>query len=231
MVKSVLFSYLIGVAVGGTSAVLILKDHYKRVADEEIESVKEMARKKLDEFSIKANDILGGNVDGEGNSDNRSNDNTECDELTEEAEGAGRVNYSTKFKGKGEVDDILNTLAEQEYPEEDTEKRKKNKGKRTGCKIIKVDDYDGYPQYRKLTVYYYVGDGKIADEYDEEIFRGTDDKELGKYSDYIDIKVLDKFGFIGDDDQATIFIRNEDTMTDFEVIKDFGAFAELKREE
>jgi len=225
----VLVSYFIGAAVSAAVTGFIFKEHYSKIADEEIESVKKMAKEKLDEFSIKANDILGGVVN-EGESMADRSDDSECDKLSDADEGAGRVNYCNKFKGKGEVNDILNTLAEREHPEEDSGK-KKNKGKKKGCKIIKADDYDSDPQYRKLTVYYYVGDGVIADEYDEEHLRGRDDRILGKYNDFIQKEVLDKFGFIGDDDQTTIFIRNDDISTDFEVIKDFGTFAELKREE
>ncbi len=227
--NKVLVSYFVGAAISAAVTGFIFKEHYSRIADEEIESVKKMAKEKLDEFSVKANDILGGMVNEEVLMDDRPDD-SECDSVSDEDEGAGRINYSSKFKGKGEVDDILNTLAEQEYPGESSGK-KKNKGKKKGCKIIKADDYDSDPQYKKLTVYYYVGDGVIADEYDEDHLKGRDDRILGKYSDFIPNDILDKFGFINDDEQTTIFIRNDDISTDFEVIKDFGTFAELKREE
>ena len=86
--NKVLVSYFVGAAISAAVTGFIFKEHYSRIADEEIESVKKMAKEKLDEFSIKANDILGGMVNEEIHMDDRSDD-SECDRVSDEDEGAG----------------------------------------------------------------------------------------------------------------------------------------------
>lgn len=212
--KKLLISYFIGAAVGAAVSAFIFKDYYKNIADEEIKSVKEMTKKKVDEFCEKHFEEKVEEV---------------SDIVKEDTEKAERINYANKYKGGGEEDYILNTLAEKEYPEEKPSKPSKKKNK--GAKIIKTDDYDGYPQYRKLTVYYYLGDGVIADEEDQTELLNTAEQSLGKYSNYIPENVINKYGFLDNDDEGVVYIRNEDVRVDFEVIKDFGSFADIQREE
>lgn len=212
-------SYILGAATGAACAFYVTRDYYRKLADEEIQSVKESLSNAKKAEPVKESEKVEESVEEEPEED--------------PAEGK-YVNYTNKYKGGGEAEFILNTLAEKEYPgKDDVEvgpKKKKDK-KKKGARIIKADDYDGSPEYRKLVVYFYVGDAAIADEEDETDLVGTDGKSLGKYKDYIPEEVLNKYGFIDNDNEGTVFIRNEDIRCDFEVIKDFGTFSDFNKEE
>lgn len=217
----VVLSYFIGAAVGCLVTGYLTKKYYKRVADEEIESMKDVMKKRVDKFceekfEEKIDDIF--------------EEKTVEEEEDKPSASAEPVNYAAKYRGGGEVNDILDGL----HPTDDGQiagvSKKKNK-KKKGARIIKVDNFDADPQYRKMHVYYYLGDDVVADEYDDDILRGEDDRELGKVVDYVPLEVINKFGFKDNDEEGVIYIRNEDIMYDFEVIKDFGTYADIRREE
>ena len=221
-------SYICGFIGGAVCSVLVFRKYYRDIANDEIKSVKEL-------YSLPYVIEPCSSKTSEGNSAEKDVEESETgqidyDEIEKQEIHTTYTNYTDKYSGGGEADYILNTLAESQHPEDDSS-NKKNKKKKKGIRLIKSEDYDGYPQYRKLTVYYYLGDGRIADEYDEEILKGTDDRSLGKYKDHIPDEILDKYGFISDDNQANVFIRNEDLGIDFMVIKDFGTFSDFNKEE
>ena len=216
MSVKVVLSYILGVAVGAGCATWIVRDYYRNVADEEIASVKETLKRRID--------------DRDKNEEVNSNDI--CEDCNEHSEDEGVVNYANKYKGGDESDYILNELAEKEYPKEDsalTESRNKKNKKKKNVKVIKEEDYDAYPQYRKMVVYFFVGDNVVADEYDCDILKGEDDRPIGKFNDFIPIETLNKYGFVDNDDQGVIYIRNEELSIDFEVIKDFGTYADIMK--
>lgn len=221
----VVLSYFFGAAVGSLITGYLVKDHYRRVADEEIASMKEVMKNRVDEFCDK-------------HFEDKINDIFEEKAVEEEEDkpsaSAEPVNYAAKYRGGGEADDILDSLKDSVHPTDDGEvasvSKKKNK-KKKGARIIKVDNYDADPQYKKMVVYYYIGDDAVADEYDDDILKGGDDRVLGKVSDFVPLEVINKYGFRDNDDEAVIYIRNEDIMYDFEVIKDFGTYADIRREE
>lgn len=219
-------SYICGFVGGAVCSALVFRKYYRDIANDEIKSVKEL-------YSLPNVVEPCSSNTSEGNSAEKDVKESEVGQIDYDEIEAQKTytNYTEKYSGGGEADYILNTLAESQHPEDDVPNNKKNKKKKKGIRLIKADDYDGFPQYRKLTVYYYLGDGKIADEYDEEILKGTDDRSLGKYKDHIPDEILDKYGFLSDDNQSTVFLRNEDLSIDFMVVKDFGTFSDFNKEE
>lgn len=202
MVNKTVVSYILGAGVGSLVTFVATKKYYQKIANEEIASVKEAVLKRNAKlYSVEPDEI----------------EESETDEETIEK----MTNYSKIYQGGGEVDGILNTLAENEHPDDDEKPKKKS---RKAPRIIKAADYDSYPEYRKLTVFYFVGDGIIADEDDETELEG-----FGFYNDLVG-KCLEKYGF-ADNDETVIFVRNEQIMADFEIMKNFGTFADVRKEE
>lgn len=202
MVNKAVVSYILGAGVGSLVTFVATKKYYQKIANEEIASVKESVLKRNAKlYSVEPDEI----------------EESETDEETIEK----MTNYSKIYQGGGEVDGILNTLAEKEHPDDDEKPKKKS---RKAPRIIKAEDYDSYPEYRKLTVFYFVGDGIIADEDDETELEG-----FGFYNDLVG-KCLEKYGF-ADNDETVIFVRNEQIMADFEIMKNFGTFADVRKEE
>lgn len=205
MVNKAVVSYILGAGVGSLVTFVATKKYYQKIANEEIASVKESVLKKNAKlYSVEA--------DKDDQDDEVEESETDEEKMT---------NYSKIYQGGGEVDGILNTLAEKEHPDDDEKPKKKS---RKAPRIIKAEDYDSYPEYRKLTVFYFIGDGIIADEDDETELEG-----FGFYNDLVG-KCLDKYGF-ADNDETVIFVRNEQIMADFEIMKNFGTFADVRKEE
>ena len=209
MVNKAVVSYILGAGVGSLVTFVATKKYYQKIANEEIASVKESVLKKNAKlYSVEPDENERLKADGVG-------EEPETDEET-------MTNYSKIYQGGGEVDGILNTLAEKEHPDYDEKPPKKKS--RKAPRIIKAADYDAYPEYRKLTVFYFIGDGIIADEEDETELEG-----FGTYNDLVG-KCLEKYGF-AENDETVIFVRNEQIMADFEIMKNFGTFADVRKEE
>ena len=210
MVNKAVVSYILGAGVGSLVTFVATKKYYQKIANEEIASVKEAVLKRNAKlYSVEPDE-------------NPQPQDDEVEESETDEETIEKMtNYSKIYQGGGEVDGILNTLAEREHPDDDEKPKKKS---RKAPRIIKAADYDSYPEYRKLTVFYFVGDGIIADEDDE-----TELEKLGTYNDLVG-KCLEKYGFT-DNDETVIFVRNEQIMADFEIMKNFGTFADVRKEE
>lgn len=212
-----LICYFIGVAAGSGATYILLKNYYKHIADEEIASVKEVAMRRASKlYSEKAEEAI---------------KNFEKEDVEfEEDDDRELKNYTSCYTGGGEAEQVLSSLAEQEYPKDDEPVTKKTKKKsKKAPKIIKSDDYDADPQYRKMTLYYYVDDEVLADEAEDTEYEDMEGKKLGKYSDLVG-NCISKYGF-DVNDETVIFVRNEEIGVDFEIQKDFGAFADLKEED
>lgn len=83
--------------------------------------------------------------------------------------------------------------------------------------VISHDEFlENLPEHGQVTITYYVGDDTLADERDEPI---TDiDYVVGTQN-------LAKFGY-GSRDSNIVYVRNEKTDLDFEILRSEGKFAE-----
>lgn len=224
MVKRLAISYLIGVTAGSVATYICVKDYYKNIANDEIESVKETTIKRVAAlYSAKAEEAIKNFEKSEVDVSSKvvSDDDVKKKEIKD---------YTSYYNGNAEVPDILNNLAESEFPVEDVPVTKsKKKGKKLLPKIIKAEDYDAYPEYAKVVIFYYFEDGVLADEEEETELEDTTGKKLGKYNDLVG-NCISKYGF-DTNDETVIYVRNEEIKTDFEIQKDFGAFADIKGED
>lgn len=85
-------------------------------------------------------------------------------------------------------------------------------------KLIKIEDFTSGCEYHdKVTLYYYIEDDILATEEEEMI----DDRErlVGD--------CLTKYGFV-DNDEKTIYVRNTALSTDYEIVKVWSAFSDVK---
>lgn len=220
MVKKFLISYCIGVLAGSVATYISVKSYYKNLANEEIASIKETVLKRATQMCHKESEKL----DDALKNFNREKEKEIENDISKPT--SYRTDYTSLYNGVGEVDGVLNALAEAEHPEEEEEKPKKKK-KDKGPKIIKAEDWDSDPSYRKVSVYFYYGDGEIADDEDETEMEDLNGKKLGRYKDLIG-NCITKYGFDSNDEESVLYVRNEGIHTDFEIIKDFGSFADIK---
>lgn len=223
MVKKLMISYFFGVLAGSVATYICTKGYYKHIAEEEIASVKETVLKRAEKMCFDESKKL----DNALNEFNR-NKSLEAEDYISEKTNF-KTDYTSLYNGVGEVDGILNTLAESEHPVDDDEKPKKKK-KNKGPKIIKAEEFDTCPEYRKISVYFYYGDGEIADDDEETVLEDDNGKKLGSYKDLIG-DCITKYGFDQNDEETVLYVRNDGVQTDFEIIKDFGSFADIKGED
>ena len=151
-----------------------------------------------------------------------------------------KVNYSAMANGSNKevadmynnlasqtVNDIYGRLAEEEHPEDDepadedmddilnAEDFEKEKKIGPGPKIIKASEYGEDPKLDCKQLIYYTDDETLATEEDEIV-----DDISGLIGD-----ALTKYGFINNNEEDSIYVRNERRGTDYEIIKVHGSYS------
>lgn len=166
--------------------------------------------------------------------------NAVLEDANKTKETGKKVNYSAMANGSNKevanmynnlasqtVNDIYGRLAEEEHPEDDepadedmddivnAEDFEKEKKMGPGPKIIKASEYGEDPKLDCKQLIYYTDDETLATEEDEIV-----DDVSGLIGD-----ALTKYGFINNDGEDSIYVRNERRGTDYEIIKVHGSYS------
>lgn len=161
------------------------------------------------------------------------------EDVNKTKETGKKVNYSAMANGSNKevanmynnlasqtVNDIYGRLAEEEHPEDDepvdedmddnlnAEDFEKEKKIGPGPKIIKASEYGEDPKLDCKQLIYYTDDETLATEEDEIV-----DDVSGLIGD-----ALTKYGFINNDEEDSIYVRNERRGADYEIIKVHGSY-------
>lgn len=186
------FLFIAGAAVGSAVTWKFVKTKYERIAQEEIDSVKEVFAKN---HSIDIQDF-------EEETEVADNDGSEADHVDPQDEMMERYDYeaalrrlkyiSTEAVGEGGGEPVI--LAPY---------------------VISPDEYgeDGY----ETTMLSYYADGVLEDDY----WNIIDNVE--------DVIGTDFINHFGDYEEDTVFIRNEEHRTDYEVTRDKRTYAESQQ--
>lgn len=192
-VLSKVFIFAAGAALGSAVTWKFVETKYKKIADEEIASVKEVFGRGHREEVNPVDDAA--DISEEGKDEDKEKyepSEEELDELKEKISTNGYTNYSTK-KEK-EEDDMSEPY------------------------VISPDEFSENNEYETESLTYY-SDGVLTDEYDNPI----EDIERLVGSD-----ALTHFGEYEDD---SVFVRNDDLKTDFEILKDYARYYDKYPEE
>lgn len=198
-----LLVFVAGAAVGSLATWYFTKNYYKKIADEEIESVKEAfgirSYKHSQEPDEDANDY---------------NDESQPILAKHTAEKPDIMAYAAKLQNTGYVDysntgkpttDEVETEAEEEKEVDDIERPY----------VISPNDFDEIG-YDTVTLTYYA-DGILTDE---------QDMPINDVDDLVGLESLDHFGEYEDD---SVFVRNDALRTDFEILADPREYSDLYR--
>ena len=230
--------FVSGAAVGGLTAALVLKDHYKhkyeKEAEEKCASYKEYVEK------LKALDKDGTIITGMQTAAVAGGAAMAAASATAEEYHPGEFgreafkefrDYSGLYSNQvsepdpaekehpTDEDDEESVVVDAEDVEEyDSRRMKLPKGKRRfdPPKIIRADEYDDYAWHDKQTLYYYVEDGVLVDESTNE---PIDDVEM------LIGDSLDKYGFATNEEE-NIYVRNFRIGVDYDIRKVFNAYYE-----
>lgn len=191
-------SFIIGAAAGAAVAVVVVRQKYIDLAEDEIQSVREMYESRVREAE-----------------DDEEATRAEFEEIQEKhrqrmaEEGEKktrpyRTNYSDPIERLGPAE----AAGAHIITRSDTKK---------APYVISIDDFHNTKNYfDKINLTYYSGDGVLVDDKEELV-----DDIQNLVGDN-----LDKFGAQSEDPDV-VFVRNEKMTSDFEITREKGSYAEL----
>ena len=189
--------FAVGAAIGSAVTWKVVKTKYERIAQEEIESVKEAFEDRLTNLQEQVDDYA------------------TLDEAEEWADRARRVSWDEledldeEEEAEDTPDDTLN-----EYARLIDQYTKKEGGAEHMAKepyVIAPYDFGEIDGYSQISLTYY-SDGILEDE-DGDIVKDVDE--------LLGVGSLNTFGEYEDD---SVFVRNEFLKTDFEILKDYRTY-------
>lgn len=197
--------FVAGAAIGSAATYKFVKTKYEHISREEIDSVKEYFRE------LNNNDA---HVD--------ESEVEDCDSSDLENDEVEEVRATRRTVGeKPDLVQYANLLAQYRAEEEAFENQNKQKGGDSDMEyddpyVISPDDFDENNSYDRIGLTYYA-DGTVVDDCDEVLDDDEIDVQIGR--DWID-----SFGEYGDDD--VIHVRNEQSKTDYEIVRDPRKYSE-----
>lgn len=199
--------YALGVLVGAVAARQWLKTTYEALAQAEIDSVKEVFRKREEELVSHTERVI---------SAEELNGHENTFDIEEARKTLARYPYgSHKLPEQDAAERIQVFMANRDEPDEDAPPQVEV---RYGNPYVISDgDFlEGMPGYDKITITYYEQDDVLADDHEDVIH------DVGR--------------FIGNDAltafsrkpgaEGVVYVRNTQLSTDFEVVLDRGSYSE-----
>lgn len=185
-------AFAIGVAIGSAIAWKFAKDKYKRIADEEIDSIKERYAKKYAQIK------------------NASNEEKEEAVICARGE-MGDENQDSMKALYAEI------LRDRQYSKEADEDNDEKGGEDpmqnvTRPYLITPDEFGERDDYETESLHYYE-DGTLVDDWDNVI------------EDIDDIVGTDSLNHFGDYEEDSVFVRNDEQKTDYEILREPGEYA------
>lgn len=173
-ILSKLFVFAAGAAVGSAATYVFVKTKYERIAQEEINSVREV-------YSMSSKDE---SEEGEEEEEEEETDDYDYQDMVD------NLGYTENMK-KEEDDDVSEPY------------------------VISPEEYDEIG-YDTVSLYYYE-DGVLENAITREVIRNA--------SELVGDDFMDHFGEYEED---SVFVRNDDIKTDFEILKDGGYYSEVE---
>lgn len=175
-ILSKLFIFTAGAAVGSVVTWKLVKTKYEQIAQDEIDSVREMY-----ECIIEKNELEETDEDEE----------DDLEKYEEVVQGAGYVQYQKDKILEKEEDDMIEPY------------------------VIVPEEFDENG-YETVTLFYYE-DGVVATADTNEVVTNIDEL-IGE----------DSLTHFGEYEEDSVFVRNDNLKTDFEILKDRRRFSEVE---
>lgn len=194
--------FLMGVSVGGGAVWYLTKDKYAKIAEDEINSVKEAyARREQQKSSTQETDISTDKVVVQvPAATGKVQDKGDITDFVRRVQGDGRyTNYSTTSVPE-------KSSGSQEEPEEESVK---------APYVISPDDFDELEGFTPVSLNYFA-DGVLADE------RGVVIEDPEKL-------IGDGLEHFGEYEEDSVFVRNELLKCDYEILRELGTYAEFRK--
>ena len=199
--KNILF-FLLGAGVGSTVVYFVVKKHYENLIDEEVESVRQYYKSQEDEDDEET-DLSENEVKTLKKAPKLAKKDPKTAENDENyKEIIEKMNYGEFFPKKAKTEEVA---VEADIPTR---------------YVINGDAFAGDNRNEKVSLYYFEGDGVFMNiETDEVVPNGMD--LIGE----------DNFERLGEFEEDVLYVRNDVTKTDYEVIQEHYAYAESEYRE
>lgn len=223
--------FTVGAGVGAFVADRLLNDKYKKLAEAEIDEVREYYKEQMRKVEDSAHNEIKNMLKQLGEDEEETSDVEDEDEIDEEAIKKDlkqkRVKHEKQYtdytsmykKNEEELDPAEEESPEEEEDEEEISEHESEVMQRIVTDmpyIITSDEFTNENlHYDKVTITYYSEDDVLADE-NEEIISDTD-YLIGDDS-------LTSFGE-GCDDPDIVYVRNERISTDYEIIRVYKSYS------
>lgn len=211
--------FVAGVLVGGIPAAVITKRKCEQRAEEEIQSVKEMFKRKIERDKamqeVEAEEVK--HVEEE-TEEEKVIEQTEEPEQTEEAEHLELEYVYNNMVKRYEPKPINCPAWDEAVAKEEAEKAKAREllsRIQYEPEVIDADEFGTLEDYDMVTLTYFA-DGVVADDLDEII----DDYEKLIGTEFIQI--------FNDFDATSVYVRNDEWQIDYEIIRDDWCFSDIQ---
>ena len=190
-------AFIVGAAAGAAISWKLLKDRYEQISREEAEAF----RKAISERKKSQNEEI---KDSE---DDTESDIDENDHI--EKESNPKINLARFIvKEKPDLKDYAKILQKQGYYNEEGGPKMTDEPY-----VITPDEFGDNPDYETISLTYY-SDGVLTDEFDEII------------TNIDDVVGMDSLNHFGEYEDDSVFVRNDDAMTDYEILLDERKYSE-----
>lgn len=192
--------FVAGAAIGSAATYKFVKTKYERISREEIDDVKEYYR----------------NLNNDAHADESEVEDYDSSELENDEDEVEDVRPTHRtVSEKPDLAHYAKLIAQYRAEEEAFENQNRQKGGDSDMEyddpyVISPDDFDENDSYDRIGLTYYA-DGVIVDDCDDVLDDDEIDVQIGR--DWIN-----SFGEYGDDD--VIHVRNEQSKTDYEIVRD-----------
>lgn len=205
-----MFIFIAGALLGGVSASVVTKKRCEQKAEEEIQSVKEMFKRKIER------DKALQEVEQESKHDIQE----EAEEVEEQEEPERlEIEYVYNNMVKCYEPRPINCPAWDEAvakeQEEEAKRREEFRKIQYEPEVIDAEEFGTLEDYDMVTLTYFA-DGVIADDLDEIV----DDYEQLVGTEFI--KIFNDF------DATTVYVRNDEWRIDYEIIRDDWCFSDFQ---
>lgn len=202
MAKGIIFSFIAGAGVGSLVTWKILREEYERRTQEEIDSVKDVFRRRhgepteeSKETDEKPIDISEAKAKAEA-----AREKPSITEYTAKLQEQGYTNYSDISKNNTKVEENVKKEEEEEMDEP---------------YVISPDEFGEAQGYELISLTYYADD--VLTDDNDEIVEDVDDVVGSDFADH--------FGEYEDD---SVFVRNDRLRADYEILKDRRRYSDVK---
>lgn len=225
-----------GLIVGGVSSLFACKKYYRKKANDEIESVERAFTERLNEIEEEKRDALDVAEEALLSANDYHREDPGARELIKnrstldgilKSKKADRVDYVTYAKNSKE------TIEVDDHPTDDEPEEDEDYGSDSNEAIMELGngrdhikepyeinyrEYGSLPTYDFKELYYYQGDNTLVDA-------EGDSEDIIDNPEYLVGDVLVKSGYTKNDEKS-IYIRNEYSSCDFEVMKVFASYSQ-----